>query len=133
MGNFLGHVPQNGIDLWRHPEITPHPEEEPTFDPMLGFPNGRKPRVMIATKDELVSAKIPLQDRDYCAHKLLIYQGCRKDTFPFVVKCAHEKHDFLNCKYDDFVIRMKEYERERRLRVKRQEIIQQRQSQLIEA
>lgn len=26
------------------PEVTPGPYDEPSFDPMLGFPNGRKER-----------------------------------------------------------------------------------------
>ncbi|XP_050303838.1 NADH dehydrogenase [ubiquinone] 1 beta subcomplex subunit 7 [Anthonomus grandis grandis] len=123
MGNFMGHVPQNGIDVYFHPEISPDPREEPTFDPLLGFPNGRKPREMVATEAEMISVKLPLEDRDYCAHKLIAYRSCYKEKFPWIVKCSHEKHDYLNCKYDDFIIRMKEYERERRLRVKRQEAL----------
>ncbi|KAL1505378.1 hypothetical protein ABEB36_004961 [Hypothenemus hampei] len=125
MGNSFGYAFENGINRYLHPEITPSPDEHPTFDPLLGFPEGRKERVMLATKEEMVSCKIPLVNRDYCAHKLIEYLGCRKDNFPFVVKCAHEKHAYLNCRYDDFVTRMKEYERERRLRVKRQDKLKQ--------
>ena len=33
------------------PEITPRQDSVPTFDPMLGFPNGRKPRVMTVTAE----------------------------------------------------------------------------------
>lgn len=55
----------------------------------------------IATEEELKSAKVPLRDRDYCAHKLLTYYACRKDNFPWVVKCAHEKHDYLNCQHEE--------------------------------
>jgi hypothetical protein len=28
----------------RNPEMIPGPNDEPSFDPMLGFPNGRKER-----------------------------------------------------------------------------------------
>lgn len=56
---------------------------------------------MIATTEEMESAKLPLEDRDYCAHILLKYQSCRADHFPFVFKCHYEKHDFLNCEYDE--------------------------------
>lgn len=56
---------------------------------------------MIATQAEMESAKIPLQDRDYCAHKLIDYRACRADVFPFVYKCHHEKHDYLNCEYEE--------------------------------
>ncbi|XP_023012841.1 NADH dehydrogenase (ubiquinone) B18 subunit [Leptinotarsa decemlineata] len=120
MGNGFGHVPRTGFDLYFKPEITPSPHEEPTFDPLLGFESGRKERVMIATEEEMRSAKLPLEDRDYCAHSLLKFRTCRRDNFPWVVNCSHEKHEYLNCKYDDFVIRMKEYEREKRLRIKQQ-------------
>lgn len=27
-----------------HPEVTPAPNIEPSFDPLFGFPNGRKQR-----------------------------------------------------------------------------------------
>lgn len=129
MGNLVGHIPENGVNHFLYPEITPGPTEEPTFDPLLGFPDGRKKREMKATEEEFISAKIPLADRDYCGHILLKYSSCRRDNWPFVVKCSHEKHEYLNCKYDDFVIRMKEYERERRLRVKRQEQLQKREAE----
>ena len=33
------------------PEIIPRQDSVPTFDPMLGFPNGRKPRVMTVTAE----------------------------------------------------------------------------------
>lgn len=57
--------------------------------------------VMIATREEMESAKIPLADRDYCAHKLINYFACRADVFPWVYKCHHEKHDFLTCEYEE--------------------------------
>lgn len=44
MGNSWGNVPSNTVNLYLHPEVTPSPEEEPTFDPLLGFSNGRKTR-----------------------------------------------------------------------------------------
>ncbi|CAH1990190.1 unnamed protein product [Acanthoscelides obtectus] len=120
MGNSVTTYATGGFNLYFHPEITPSPLEEPTFDPLMGFENGRKERVMIATEEELRSAKIPLDERDYCAHHLLAYRSCRRDNWPWAAKCHHGKHAYLNCRYDDFVIRMKEYERERRLRVKQQ-------------
>lgn len=44
MGNSFGNVLQSGFVLHNHPEITPGPTEEPTFDPLLGFEGGRKKR-----------------------------------------------------------------------------------------
>ncbi|XP_055384511.1 NADH dehydrogenase [ubiquinone] 1 beta subcomplex subunit 7 [Condylostylus longicornis] len=105
----------NAFALYAKPDVTPHPLKEPSFDPLYGFPNGRKERVMVATEAEMQSAKLPLADRDYCAHKLLKYRACRADVFPFLFKCHHERHEYLNCEYEDYVLRMKEYERERRL------------------
>ncbi|KAF4532047.1 hypothetical protein B566_EDAN015573 [Ephemera danica] len=87
----------------------------PTFDSLYGFANGRKERVMIATQAEMEAARLPLEDRDYCAHLLLKYRGCRADVWPMAYKCHHEKHAYLHCQYEDYVLRMKEFERERRL------------------
>lgn len=91
---------------------------------------------MIATEAEMMSAKLLPEERDFCAHKLLEHKACRADTWPWVYKCAPEKHEFLNCQYEEwerrwdlievilihtflwsfsYIIRMKEYERERRL------------------
>lgn len=33
-------------DLWYGPELRPDWKKEPTFDPLVGFPNGRKIRGM---------------------------------------------------------------------------------------
>ncbi|XP_068205823.1 NADH dehydrogenase [ubiquinone] 1 beta subcomplex subunit 7 isoform X1 [Palaemon carinicauda] len=97
------------------PATIPDYTKEPTFDPLYGFGEGRKERVMIATKEEMDSAKIPLENRDYCAHILIKHMACRDKVWPLTYKCAHEKHEYLNCQYDDYVLRMKEHERERRL------------------
>lgn len=105
----------NGWALYSDPEGTPHPMKEPSFDPLYGFANGRKERVMIATVEEMESAKLPLADRDFCAHLLLKYRACRADKAPWLWRCGHEKHEYLQCEYEDYILRMKEYERERRL------------------
>lgn len=56
---------------------------------------------MIATETEMESAKILQKDRDYCAHKLIAFRACRRDNYPFVVKCQHEKHDYLTCQHEE--------------------------------
>lgn len=56
---------------------------------------------MIATEEEMESARLPLEDRDYCAHKLLQYRSCRADVWPWAYKCAHEKHEYLTCQYEE--------------------------------
>lgn len=125
MGNYFSLYMTN-------PEGTPKPLTEPSFDANMGFPNGRKQRVMIATEQEMEAAKLPLADRDYCAHKLIAYRACRADVWPWAYKCAHEKHDYLNCEYDDYINRMKEYEREKRL-LQRKQRIEKKQAQELHA
>ncbi|CAG2182876.1 unnamed protein product, partial [Oppiella nova] len=36
----------------------PSDRDESPYDPMIGFPHGRKPRVMIATEEEMDSGKL---------------------------------------------------------------------------
>ncbi|CAL4063667.1 unnamed protein product [Meganyctiphanes norvegica] len=108
----MGHVFSQYLgDVTTRPDYT----KEATFDPTLGYPEGRKERVMVATQEEMEKAKIPLAERDYCAHLLINYRNCRQNVWPFAYQCAHEKHEYLNCQYDDYVLRMKEHEREHRL------------------
>jgi len=80
----------------------------------------RKERVMVATPEELESAKVPAKMRDYCAHKWIGFEKCKRDAFPFVYRCHHEKHDYEHCQYEDYLIRMKDFERERRLLYRKQ-------------
>lgn len=71
---------------------------------------------MIATELEMDSAKLTPPERDYCAHKLMALKGCFKKTVPFVWRCKRERHELHECEWEDQLIRMKEWERERRLR-----------------
>ncbi|XP_014209481.1 NADH dehydrogenase [ubiquinone] 1 beta subcomplex subunit 7 [Copidosoma floridanum] len=112
MGNMVVRTWDN---FWE-PELQPVPYGPTTFDPNFGFNGERKERVMIATEQELRAAKIPKEKWDYCAHLLLEVERCRADNFPFVWNCKPQAHDVSNCYYDDYVLRMKEFERERRLR-----------------
>ncbi|GBP26255.1 NADH dehydrogenase 1 beta subcomplex subunit 7 [Eumeta japonica] len=114
MGAILGTAKTRDIGL--------NMDDEPTFDPNVGFSAPRKERVMIAKEEDLISARIPLKYRDYCAHLLLDYHKCRFKEAPWMLKCAHEKHAYLNCQHEDYIIRMKEFERERRLRIREKRI-----------
>ncbi|CRL07404.1 CLUMA_CG020377, isoform A [Clunio marinus] len=116
----------SGFSLHYKPEVTPDPNKETAFDHHFGFNGQRKERVMIATEEEMISAKIKLEDRDYCAHKLIQYKTCAADVWPWAVKCAPEKHEYMNCAFEDYVMRMKEYERERRLMERKQRIAKKR-------
>ncbi|MCL4119377.1 UNVERIFIED_CONTAM: hypothetical protein GTU68_024014 [Idotea baltica] len=97
------------------PDGVPDRENGSSFDPLLGFADGREERVMKVTKEEMESAKVPLEDRGFCAHHYIIYNTCRRKVWPLAYQCGHEKHQFLQCKYEDYIIRMKEFEREKRL------------------
>lgn len=104
----------NAINRALNPDTFPAANCVTTFDPLLGAPN-RKLRTVNATEEEMYAAKIPLADRDYCVDKLLAYRGCYNREFPWIVKCSHERHAYEHCEYEDYVLRMKEFERERRL------------------
>ncbi|KAI4461370.1 nadh:ubiquinone oxidoreductase b18-like subunit [Holotrichia oblita] len=101
MGNTFGNMPNNGINLYLHPDVTPDPEKPPKFDPHFGFDYMRKERAIKATAEELQSAKVHPKDRDYCSDFLLKFRACRKDNFPWVVKCEHEKHAYLHCQHEE--------------------------------
>jgi len=106
------------------PDTTPKYMEDPTFDPQYGFPNGRKEREMHVTLKEMETAGLTEDQRDYCAHRLIDLFKCRKEKFPWVVACKHQRHVYEECQYNDWVMRMKEFEREKRLleRAKRKRI-----------
>ncbi|XP_039108159.1 NADH dehydrogenase [ubiquinone] 1 beta subcomplex subunit 7 [Hyaena hyaena] len=104
------------------PSGEPDPQRMPTFPPDYGFP-GRKEREMVATRQQMNDAQLTLQQRDYCAHYLIRLLKCKRDSFPNFLACKHEQHDWDYCEHLDYVMRMKEFERERRLlqRKKRRE------------
>ncbi|XP_040846904.1 NADH dehydrogenase [ubiquinone] 1 beta subcomplex subunit 7 [Ochotona curzoniae] len=104
------------------PCAEPDPLRMPTFPPDYGFPE-RKEREMVATQQQMSDAQLTLEQRDYCAHYLIRLLKCKRDSFPNFLACKHEQHDWDYCEHLDYVKRMKEFERERRLlqRKKRRE------------
>ncbi|KAL2725040.1 NADH dehydrogenase ubiquinone 1 beta subcomplex subunit 7, partial [Vespula squamosa] len=84
-----------------HPDIMPEAETPPTFDSLYGFQNGRKARVMTTTDAEMKAARIPKRFRDYCAHKFLELEDCKKYHFPMMSKCNHQSHAYQQCQYDE--------------------------------
>ncbi|KAL4665232.1 hypothetical protein H8957_012802 [Semnopithecus entellus] len=94
--------------------VEPDPLQMPTFPPNYGFPE-RKEREMVATQQEMMDAQLRLQLRDYCAHYLIRLLKCKRDSFPNFLACKQEWHDWHYCEHHDYVMRMKEFERERRL------------------
>ncbi|XP_058806726.1 NADH dehydrogenase [ubiquinone] 1 beta subcomplex subunit 7 [Phymastichus coffea] len=110
----MGNLVVRTWDTAVHPELNPQPYGPTTFDPTLGF-GPRKERVMIATEQELRACKIPKEQWDFCAHKFLAVEKCRNENWPLAWRCKNEAHEMSKCLHDDYILRMKEYERERRL------------------
>ncbi|XP_033927954.1 NADH dehydrogenase [ubiquinone] 1 beta subcomplex subunit 7 [Melopsittacus undulatus] len=92
----------------------PDPLRMPTFPPDLGLPQ-RRPRAPPAPPEVLSLARLPLSQRDFCSHHLLALLRCRRETFPEPWSCGELKHQWDSCEHRDYVMRMKEFERERRL------------------
>ena len=102
-------------------DTTPDPRKPSAYDPHLGFPE-RREREMVATQEQMNLAMLPVEQRDYCAHHLLKLLKCKRDTFPNFLACKHERHDWDYCEHQDYVMRMREYERERRLNLRKKRI-----------
>nr|XP_008171658.1 NADH dehydrogenase [ubiquinone] 1 beta subcomplex subunit 7 [Chrysemys picta bellii] len=79
---------------------------------------------MVATQQQMNDANLPLEMRDYCAHYLIKLLKCKRDSFPNFLACDDEKHDWDYCQHLDYVMRMKEFERERRLLVRKKRLEQ---------
>lgn len=56
---------------------------------------------MIATEEEMISVKLPIEERDYCAHTKIDYLRCLADVWPLAYRCAHEKHAQAFCQYEE--------------------------------
>ncbi|NXF56320.1 NDUB7 dehydrogenase, partial [Oceanites oceanicus] len=80
---------------------------------------------MVATAQQLADGRVPLDQRDFCAHHLLRLLRCQRDAFPLPWGCHALRHAWDACQHRDYVMRMKEFERERRL-LQRQKRIRQR-------
>lgn len=97
------------------PAVYPDKEGPIIFDPARGFPEGRKERVCPVTPAQMDTAHIPMNQRDYCADKLIDFKVCVRKNFPLNWRCSHERHAYQKCEYQDTILRIKEFERERRL------------------
>ncbi|KAG8431838.1 hypothetical protein GDO86_019780 [Hymenochirus boettgeri] len=94
------------------------PEPDPITMPASPESGILSERVMVASQEEMNLAQLPLQQRDYCAHHLIKLMKCKRDMWPNFLACKHERHDWDLCQHEDYVQRMKQYERERRLLVR---------------
>uniref|UniRef100_A0A8C0UN48 NADH dehydrogenase [ubiquinone] 1 beta subcomplex subunit 7 n=1 Tax=Cyanistes caeruleus TaxID=156563 RepID=A0A8C0UN48_CYACU len=72
----------------------------------------------------LAQGRVPLEQRDFCGHHLLRLLRCHRDNFPVPWGCHALHHAWDSCQHHDYVTRMKEFERERRLRQRQKRIRQ---------
>merc|ERR1719435_924918 len=102
--------------------VTPIPDSKPTFDPLLGFPNGRKPRELTVSQEEMEAVQLAPGSKNFCAEFEVKAKVCHYMSWPLGYKCNHARHELEHCLREDYIIRMKEYERERRLRLRAKRI-----------
>jgi len=110
--------PGSNIVITRSPTTPDYSNGTFVADPNYGFDEQgkqRKERVPTMTKAELSSANVEHRFRDYCAHKYVAFKKCNKEHVPWPWPCRSERHELEECQYEEYLIRMKEYERERRL------------------
>jgi NADH dehydrogenase (ubiquinone) 1 beta subcomplex subunit 7 len=105
-----------GLEKYQTPETYPKSAYPNTFDPLTGFPKGRKKREMKVTEEEMDAWGLETEERDYCAHKFIAWRRCMMQHTPVANwYCDQIRHDFDHCELEDTIMRMKEFERERRL------------------
>ncbi|MGH0155868.1 UNVERIFIED_CONTAM: hypothetical protein FKN15_034782 [Acipenser sinensis] len=106
-----------------NPDTEPDPLKPAGFAPDLGFAERKeRGKLMVATQEQMNAAQLPVEQRDYCAHHLLKLMKCKRDNWPNFLACKHERHDWDYCEHQDYVMRMKEFERERRLLMRKKRI-----------
>merc|ERR1712080_210465 len=116
MGNM------QGTNNWKlgvkEPDTTPKWQARITYDSQDGLDYPRKTREVKWTEHEMEALKVPPERRDYCAHTFIPFMKCRAENWPYMWKCHHEKHDIMHCQFNDQELRVREWERERRMRIR---------------
>ncbi|KAJ7296732.1 hypothetical protein O6H91_13G089900 [Diphasiastrum complanatum] len=65
---------------------------------------------MIASREEMAAARLPLGSRDLCANKLIPLNKCRVESFYLPWKCEEERHSYERCEYQLFLQRLRKME-----------------------
>jgi len=60
--------------------------------------------VFPVSHEEMESAKVPAKKRDYCVHKWIEHEKCKRDEFPYLWRCHHAKHEYEHCEYEEYEI-----------------------------
>lgn len=107
--------------LWKQDQ--PEAFSPSKYDPQYGF-EGRerqelKPDV---TLQEMDSAGLDLELRDNCARTHLTFKTCLRYNAPFWFMCKGYYNEVLGCLYDNKIVDMKEFEREKRLNIRERRI-----------
>jgi len=68
---------------------------------------------MKVTIEECRKELVPTGFRDYCAHLLIPLNRCRKDNLYLPWRCDHERHEYEQCVYEDYLYRKEEKRREK--------------------
>lgn len=74
------------------------------------------PPPMKISAEELSDKRVPLRQRDFCAHLYVEVQDCLWKSKYAPWACGDEKHHYEQCQYDDYKRRMKVAALERRKR-----------------
>jgi len=56
---------------------------------------------MKISEEDMMAAKIPRNRRDFCAHKYVELNDCKRLHYPFMLKCAHERHEYNRCHFEE--------------------------------
>merc|ERR1712168_1260925 len=73
------------------------------------------PPKMVATQEEMIANRVPLEHRDFCAHLFIPLNHCRRNSgwlLPW--SCKEEKAEWDECQIQHYYYRMREMERLRR-------------------
>lgn len=57
--------------------------------------------VVKTTQEEMISAKVPPEFRDYCIDEYMVFKACYKLKFPLVYRCKHERHALHDCEAEE--------------------------------
>ncbi|XP_022882217.1 NADH dehydrogenase [ubiquinone] 1 beta subcomplex subunit 7-like [Olea europaea var. sylvestris] len=91
------------IEEEREVNFTQNRRFNQSFNPMEVPGSSKK---MIATREEMVVAKVPIPYRDQCAHLLIPLNMCRQAEFYLPWKCEAERHTYEKCEYELVMERM---------------------------
>lgn len=47
--------------------------------------------------------EVPIEWRDYCAHRLIPLNKCRRENYFLPWRCEEERHSYEECQYHQYV------------------------------